>query len=178
MTINLYLCVSLFFIFGLAIPTILVFTLKNHQKVLKILAGIMLAVYFIFLLIGTTAKIDISLPNASFYLDFSSNWFEMNFIAFGTGKSNILINLVLFLPLGFVVFIFSKKRPLLKTIMFSLTLSITIELLQWILPITRNTEILDVILNTISGTISAIFCYFLKKLGAFNTKETIKKEVN
>jgi glycopeptide antibiotics resistance protein len=170
MTFNIFLCLSLFVLIGLILPTILVFALKNHQRTLKTIISVLLVCYLILLFIGTTFEVDLAFPNVSFNLKLNDNWFSLHFIAFNFGKINVLVNLALFLPLGFATFTLSKKHKVLKTVLFSFLLSTTIELSQWILPIYRNTEILDVILNTASGLISAIYCLFIQKLGAFSAK--------
>ena len=167
MTINLILCVVLFCLFILIIPIIVSFCLRRHKKALKIVAIISFVVYLFFLFYGTLCKISIDYPDITFDLKFDSPWFSLYFLTFNFGKTNVLINLVIFLPIGFFVYATCDKKCFLKTILLSFFLSVFIELLQWILPVYRNTEILDVILNTISGLLSALLCQILYKMGAF-----------
>lgn len=172
MIINIYLCGVIFFVLAIVLPTAIYLLLKDHEKLLKILTIILFVIYLGLLFVGTTANVGITYPNATINFDFSKPWLSMHFIAFGFGKVNILINLILFIPLGYVVFTFSKKHAFAKTIIIAFLMSVTIELYQWILPIWRNTEIFDVILNTFSGLISASYCYFLSKFGAFGSKKS------
>ena len=73
-------------------------------------------------------------------------------------------------PVGFLVYIFSKKHRFIKTILIALILSFVIEFYQFMLPISRTTELTDLLFNGLSGIISAIYCYFLTKLGFFIEK--------
>lgn len=164
MTINLYLALSLTIVLMVVLPTTLFITLKNKPKTLKICAGIMFFVYLIFLFIGTTGSISLNGPKLSIALNYNKEWFSLDFAWFEISKTNTLINLFLLFPIGFVVYTFTNKKQFLKTILFSLLLSIIIELYQWVLPIHRNTELSDIIFNTISGVISAIYLEVLTKL--------------
>jgi len=84
----------------------------------------------------------------------------------------VLINLFMLFPIGFIVYVFSKDKPFLKTIIITLLVSLIIETLQFVLPIHRNTEILDIILNFLSGVISASYCHLLSKLKFKKTQHT------
>lgn len=173
MSINLYLAFALAFLLMVAIPTTLVFALKNKPKVLKPIIAIMSIIYLCFLFIGTLTLFGKSGDTITFTFNFSStHWFSSYFIWGSFGKLNILINLLMLFPVGYIVFTFAKKHKFLKTILAAFLLSITIELLQFILPICRNTEILDIALNTISGVISATYCWLLSKI----SKNTIFKQ--
>ena len=154
-----------------ALPTILVFALRNHQKALKITAIVFACIYFVFMFIGTTCTLDIDWNHSSIGFDFTEPWFSLDFISFEFKPGNILINLFMFFPLGFIVYIFTNKKPFIKTILFALTLSLFVELYQFILPIYRNTELTDIVLNTLSGLLSAIYCKILLHFEAFKTTE-------
>ena len=54
-----------------------------------------------------------------------------------------------------------------KTVILSLCLSLAIELIQFVLPINRYTELTDILFNVISGIISAAVCQFLLSKKAF-----------
>lgn len=172
MSINMYLAFALAFLFMVALPTIFVFAFKNKPKILKPIVLTMFAVYLCFLFIGTMTWFNKTGNTITLTFDFSTaSWFSSYFLWGSFGKLNILINISMFLPVGFVVFTFAKKHPFLKTILLAFVLSLTIELLQFILPIYRNTEVFDLFLNTTSGTISAVYCWVLLKL----SKNTIFK---
>lgn len=169
-SVNIYLGIAVAFMFCLIIPTILVFLLKKNEKALKITTIIFLSIYLILLFVGTTAELGYNGTTATFKIVFNKSWFSPSFMLFGTGSLNLLVNIFLLFPVGFVTFVFSKKYKFLKTILFAFALSLLIETYQIVLPIYRNTELGDIILNTISGVISAVYCTILTKLGAFNKK--------
>ena len=159
------------FFLMIVIPTILVFVLKNHQKALKIIAIIFSVLYFACLFVGTTCTLDIDFKTVNIGFDFTEKWCSIDFLLADFGFGNMLVNLSMFLPLGFIVYTFSKNKPFIKTIIFALALSLFIELYQFILPIYRNTELTDPLFNTISGLVSAAYCTVLLKLGAFKSNK-------
>lgn len=168
MKINLILCAVLFFALAVVFPTAMFLLLKRKQKLLKRLTVVLFFVYLCLLFVGTTATVGIENLDAVIGFDFSNDWFSLSFVAFGLGKLNIILNLFLLFPVGYVVFLFSKKHRVLKTILVAFFMSLIIETYQWILPINRNTEIFDVILNTASGLISAMYCKLISRFGAFD----------
>lgn len=63
--------------------------------------------------------------------------------------NSLVMNIILFIPFGFFVYILLRK-PFLTTVLACL-MSISIEVLQYVLPIGRISNIDDVILNTLGG---------------------------
>ena len=171
MTINLYFAIFLVVLLMLIIPTVLVVFLKKHQRILKVILLILFIAYIILLFIGTMSEISVSNNTLNISLNFSNEWFSSYFHWFDVSKTNVLINLFLLFPIGFVTYSFCKKRKFLKTVLLALFISIIIETLQFVLPVVRNTEPSDIIFNTLSGIISAGYCSLLTKFGAF--KNTI-----
>lgn len=151
----------------IVLPTILILSLKNHPKSLKISAIILSIIYFVLLFIGTTFKMSIKNGNLSIYPDFSHEWFSIKFLLASFHPINLTINLILLFPIGFIVFSFAKKQPFIKTIIFAFLISILIELYQFILPVTRTTEVTDILFNTLSGLLSALYCKCLQKFEGF-----------
>ena len=156
------------FILMFILPTILLITLKKHTKPLKILTIILSIAYFILLFIGTTFKISIKNNNLIIYPNFTNNWFSMRFLLYSFAKRNILINIALLFPIGFIVQVFCKKNKFLKTILYTFLLSLFIELYQFILPVSRTTELTDILFNTLGGFLSAAYCYILRKINIIN----------
>lgn len=66
-----------------------------------------------------------------------------------------------------MVYIFSDKYNFVKCVFISFLVSLTIETYQFVLPITRLT---DLVFNTFSGVISGAYCALLKKLSVFDFK--------
>jgi glycopeptide antibiotics resistance protein len=167
MKININFIIILSSILMVVLPTIILFAFKKHKKALKITAVIFAVVYFILLFIGTTFKFKVKGDFVFINADFSYDWFSMRFLPYSFSRRNIIINLAMFFPIGFLVYIFSKKHRFLKTIIFAFLLSLFVEFYQFALPVSRTTELTDVLFNTLSGIISSIYCYFLTKLGFF-----------
>ena len=149
------------------LPTILIICLKNRPKALKISAIILSIIYFTLLFIGTTFKVYIKNNSLVIYPDFTKKWFSLKFLLSDFSLSNILINLTLLFPIGFIVYVFAKKHRFLKTILFAFLISLLIEFYQFALPISRATELTDILFNTLSGLISATYCFILEKFGCF-----------
>lgn len=160
----------LVFFLMIILPTILILSLKNHPKALKISAICLAVIYFALLFIGTTFRISIRNGNLSVYPDFSRQWFSMNFLISSFHPVNLTINIILLFPLGFIVFFCTKQHPFFKTIIFTFLLSLFIELYQFILPVPRTTELTDLFFNTLSGVLSGLYCKLLQKFGGFQTK--------
>ena len=165
---NTILVLILAFLLMVAIPTILVFALKNNPKTLKITAIVFSCIYFVCLFIGTTCTLDIDFKTVNIGFDFTKKWCSIDFLLMDFRPGNMFVNLFMFFPLGFIVYVFEKDKPFKKTIILALCLSLFIELYQFILPIYRNTELTDILFNVTSGLISASVCKFLKSKGAFS----------
>ena len=170
MKININLAIILISLLMVVLPTLLLIVLKKHQKALKTTAIVFAVVYFVMLFIGTTFKFKIIDDYVLVSADFSKEWFSMRFLPYSFAKRNMLVNLVMMFPVGFLVYIFSKKHRFIKTILLALILSFVIEFYQFMLPISRTTELTDLLFNGLSGIISASYCYFLTKLGFFIEK--------
>lgn len=170
MEINIYLASLTMFFLMVIVPPVVLFFFKNKPKTIKIITIILGIVYAVLLIIGTTAKVYMNGANVVISYPNSDKWFSLHFAIFNTGKANILVNLALLFPVGLIVSVFSKNRRFVKTILISLVISILIELFQFILPIHRTTELADVILNTLSGLLSALYCKLLDKLKLFDFK--------
>lgn len=73
-------------------------------------------------------------------------------------RRDALANLVLYLPVGFLaVFRWrSKSRPIVWATGFAFSVSLAVELAQWVLPIDRAGTTHDVLFNTAGGFIGAV----------------------
>lgn len=164
---NTIIIFVLAFIFMAILPVVLSFALKNHQTALKITTIVLSCIYFVALFIGTTCDISISLNKTTIEFDYTHSWFTIDFLVYDFDLDNILINVFMFFPLGFIVYTFAKTKHFSKTIILALILSLCIELIQFVLPIHRYTELTDILFNTLSGLISAFACKLLSSKGAF-----------
>ena len=167
----IYVYILIALILMIVLPTVLIFALKNKPKALKTCAIVLSVIYFSLLFIGTSFVVKIKNNNLVIYPDFSKEWLSMKFLTHNFSMTNILVNLILLFPLGFIVDVFAKDKKFLKTILLSFLISIFIELYQFVLPVPRTTELTDVLFNTLSGALSASYCFLIKKL---NSKNQIK----
>ncbi|WP_052254632.1 VanZ family protein [Salinicoccus sp. YB14-2] len=76
--------------------------------------------------------------------------------------NSLVMNIILFIPFGFFLYILTR-RVLLTTVLACLV-SILIEVLQYVLPIGRISNIDDVILNTLGGIIGMLCGVLVSKL--------------
>ncbi len=164
MEINLILAIILGVIFIIILPSIAILVFINNKHILKILSIIAFILFIILLSVLVFGKV--SLENGNIVLKFQTNnkWFSMYFLWGSFTKSNILLNIVMLLPVGAFILCLNTRHGFIKTILLSLLISVVIEVLQFILPIQRTTEVLDLVLNTVSGIIGYAYFYFVFKL--------------
>lgn len=68
--------------------------------------------------------------------------------------NSLFLNIILFIPFGFFTYILTRRAGL--TVFLSLFVSVTIEVLQYVLPIGRISNVDDVILNTTGGVLGML----------------------
>ena len=158
MKINIFalcLCFGLTFII---IPLLLSFILKRNKSVLKFCMFVLLLDYLAVLAIFTLVDARLSYPNLILSSCRSHTMMQMNFVFWGNGLFNYLSNLSMFLPLGIFIFNLKRENKFSCTILSAFLISTIIEILQFVLPICRTTEFADIVLGTVSGLASAMFC--------------------
>lgn len=93
--------------------------------------------------------------------------------------SNLGLNILLFMPFGFFLFLcLRKKASLFKVTFYGMCLSFTVELFQYIFPIGRSTDVDDLILNTVGTLIGASLAKILNAMLSSSTKEKLGKKLN
>ncbi len=163
MTVSLGFAITMAVVFMFLVPTVLMLFL-SHTKWFKWLTLCLGLAYFCVLIIGVFGKVDIA-DTVSVSFENNGMWFSaFNFILFNSSISNFLINIFMFFPLAVIIFAFFKKHLFLKTVILAFCLSIFIETMQFVLPISRTVELTDIIFNTLSGIISFLYFYQLKIL--------------
>lgn len=190
-SINLYLAIALLIFFFVIYPLIIMFLLRDNFNVLKIVSIISFALYLI--LLATLVFGDVSTKNNMFNVKLfaDANWFSMDFCWASFNYKNILYNIIMMFPISAFVLVITKsivlqynqfvkvqKKVFLLTILLAFCISFLIELFQFILPVSRTTEVLDLIINTFSGVLGYAFFAFLiliYKKGQ-SKKQTAKKQ--
>ena len=106
----------------------------------------------------------LSIPNI-----FAKHDISYNFIPFvdwqyqyGNYISETFENILLFIPFGFSLYYATKKRPP-KIILYSLLLSLCIEVIQPLISEARIGDITDIINNTLGASIGCLISYLIIK---------------
>lgn len=86
--------------------------------------------------------------------------------------SEIINNIIIFIPFGGLLGIIDKKSSFLKKIMIILLFSLAIELSQFVFGL-GATDITDIITNTLGGIVGLLIYQFLKKLFKENKLDRI-----
>ena len=113
--------------------------------------------YMLFCLYLCCVFILVGIPNVLYFRP-DINWNLIPFRGMIADLKNSILNIVLFVPLGFVLTVLWQRfRKLQSTIFFGFSFSLTIELLQMLTY--RATDVNDLITNTLG----AIFGFLLAK---------------
>lgn len=177
--LNIYFALLWAGMFLFFLPSFYMLKIKD-KRLIKKTAKIYLVLYVLALLVGTLA--EIGKVGNYFYakLIFDKPWVNASFLIANLSFDNVLINVFMFFPLGFYIYEFSSQKLLLVcdgknlknsqnikiytyshsfilTILISFLASLFIEIYQLILPVYRNSELADIVFNTLSGTVSATY---------------------
>lgn len=139
---------------------------KKQRNLTKIL----FAVYFFILIWILLFKMSFSLDEL--YKDRSINLIPFLGSAIVNGKidtSEIINNIIVFIPVGIYICMLKENWSILKKISVSFFISLSIEVLQFILAI-GATDITDLIGNTLGGVIGIGIFYLFSKV--FKNKTT------
>ena len=140
--------VTLLLIF--CVVAIWIFSVKNVIRIkLRRLLGVMYVEYLLLLLCSTIIFRDRA--TCSIGLEFVPLW-NLAYISQTETQLELLLNILMFVPVGFCSSVFLKHPVATKIILLSMTLSCTIELSQYFLE-KGFCETNDVINNTLGGMI-------------------------
>ena len=137
--------------------------LSKNKSVLNKTLNVLLPMYLVLLYFCTLSTIKIGATTTAQILT-NGEWFAKTFSTNLTNipKTDLLINLAMMFPIGFAVSAKNSNQSPLKTILKGLAigalLGLSIELLQFALPINRNPSLSDIVLNGVSGAIGGIGC--------------------
>lgn len=132
-----------------------------------------LSVYFLILCLGVFLDITLTKESISFSLLLTNTWASNSISIAYFNPLSVLINLFLLFPIGFICPFIIKNCNIAKVIIIGVIVSFTIEFLQFLLPIIRYPEVLDIINNTISVILG--YMYYLLVNRAFHRGEKYDK---
>ena len=128
-------------------------------------SGVMFAIYLLFLVWAVLWKCRVPFIGGTERI--------INLIPFsGNAGYEKLFNLVLFVPLGFYIAAIAKRRSIMKQIFMILIISLVFEIVQYTSAI-GSSDITDVILNTLGGTVGIGGLFLLKKLFGKHTNKAV-----
>lgn len=145
------------------VPPFLVLLIKN-KKAQNILLWILFGVYICVLLIGVWGKIDVGKKFVYVNFDFSKGWANksVSFSFKNLTTFDIAVNLIMFMPVGFVVWFKTQNKKCWFKILLLLTVGLCcglfVEFTQYILPVPRSVQLSDVVFNTISVLVGGLLC--------------------
>lgn len=132
-------------------------------------------IYLSFVLYFTLMPIITALP----FL-FNHSYAPMNLVPFidvsferGDFIRQIILNVIMTIPFGFLLPLKNKNIKLLKTIYYTFLMSLSIELLQPLINSSRSSDITDLITNVLGGIIGYIL-YLIFKPFVFKILDFLK----
>ena len=163
---------AILLLFFAIIPIVNFLVIKN-EKIIKVIFLILAIIYCILICIGVFFKVNLAQKiTITLFENVESVNKSFSFYPFAKTLTDFLINILMFVPLGFLLSPIIKKHTLIKTLLIGLIFSTFIELMQLLLPIVRSPQLSDIILNTLSCLIGGL-CFSLLKL--FKSLLTRKK---
>lgn len=135
-------------------------------------------IYYLFLIIGVLFKVTFDSSKVYISLLYTKTWFNNSFSLAFLDPLSVILNILLLFPIGFTFPIFNKYHSYKKIILFSFFVSLSIEILQFSLPIQRYPELLDILNNTFSGILGYQYYFIINTLmfrGEYNGKLSKQK---
>lgn len=131
---------------------------KNKGKD-KLIINTLMYIYISFVLYFTLMPIITSLPHIfdHSYVFMNMNLFSDVFGGRGDFVRQVLLNVIMTIPFGFLLPISNKKNNFVKVIFYTFLFSLCIELLQPLINGVRSSDITDLITNTCGGIIGYMF---------------------
>ena len=138
------------------------------NKKVKLIVGTIIFTVFAFLLILGVFTSGFSLSQlkdlftGKVVLKFNKKWFsgEILWSIFPVDLHEGIINIIMLMPIGlYIGGIFEK--PLKKTTITAFAVSLFIEIMQFVLPIERFSQLSDVILNTLGAVIACLYAMLI-----------------
>lgn len=168
MKISTVLVIVLVLIFYLILPLILWLTLDKN-KYGKIVVRIFLISFLIILFFAVTSVVNINKSYVEIIINFKNNWCSkaINFSLKSINKIDFLINITMLLPIGLAIVYCNKNNIgilFLKLFIFGIIIGLSIETIQYILPVFRSVQLSDILLNTLSVIIGGCVGFAYERL--------------
>lgn len=171
-SINLNIAIVLIIFFFVLYPLLILFIFRKKTVVLQVVSKISIVLYFVLLCVLVFGNVSTKNNIFTVSLVVDASFFSLDFCVASFNKTNILYNLIMMFPISAYFFANSKnllstkqeflkvqKQIFLKSALLSFGISFFIELFQFVLPVSRTTEVLDLVLNTFSGVLGYVFFF-------------------
>ncbi len=169
MSINTYIIVGVWLGLFVVLPLLLLAFMKNGKAKSAILSVLMI-LYLGVIVVGVISDLTITKSTTTINFDFSGkvggkpvNWNFENLTSF-----DIIVNLVMLFPLGmFIAYFIRHIRPMNSLLIcwyIGFVVGFILELLQFVLPISRSVQLSDAVFNMISLFIGGFFGSLLTSL--------------
>ncbi len=135
--------------------------IRHNSRQARIVNTSLVIIYTLMLMIGVLFSVKISNTTARLTLDLSGKFCDIDKISlYDLTPTNIVINLMILLPYAPHIRKVSHKNYLLNCLMFGVFIGLSIELIQFILPVPRTVELTDILYNAISLFLGGIIVKF------------------
>lgn len=131
------------------------FKSMSREKRSRIFVSALIFIYLSAVAVITFSPVIVNLPGIFRRIGFSMNLFPFSDLIHGYGDywRQILLNVLMFVPFGFLLPLKHPKLGFCGVFVLGLLVSLSIELLQPILNPVRSSDITDVITNTLGAVI-------------------------
>ena len=132
----------------------------------KLMIKTLMYIYISFVLFFTLMPIVTSLLHIFDhpYIFMNMNPFSDVFGGRGDFVRQVLLNVIMMIPFGFLLPLTNKKYNFIKVVLYTFLFSLSIELLQPLINGVRTSDITDLITNTTGGIVGYIIYIILKPI--------------
>lgn len=153
----------------------------KRQQGIRTLGKILFICYVIFILYfllvsdwyGRDGRLPEYTYNLELFKEINRFWKYRESLGFFVVFSNLLGNVLIFMPLGFVIPMASKYRSFVAACVYSFLLSLVVEVFQLISRV-GSFDVDDLLLNTLGGAlgyISFLVCCFIRRIHVEKNKK-------
>ena len=160
--------ITILLIIYITVQPLFVFFIKN-QKVLKIIIIILLTLYLVVLFLSTTGHMSIGKNGISVRFTVKGGWFDKTPILdlLPHDFNDFYRNVILALPLGSCIIILKQDKfwkCMANAFFIGFGVSFAIEFIQYATPLYRFPQLSDLIFNTLSCVLGALYTFGIIKL--------------